>query len=356
MLSDDDARELRELQRRVFRRGDVLGTTELGRLDELTRRAEESAAPAQVVPPDATARAEDLRDLLGGIGEESEVPAVRSAPSRRRGRIVVAAVGVFALFAALAAAFFVGRATVPTAPEALQQVVETGEKIAATHGWVTWNYAGSLNGIDYFAGVPESGERCVLPVSISVMPRPTDPLCTPPKTTDMVLQTDVHTAEGGAQTEFTTSVAWNSDSIARLTASAQPTAESLGSALTFAALGELAEDRARVFGITEWDAPPTLLDFSLTAGVSDARAVSFSYWAGTAQGARAVVVATAENTIISYLDNQQDPQGGPRESSVDLDPRLMLPDAPVDDTQPTWFWRVEWPVDGTPTLVPIWQE
>lgn len=353
MLSDDEARELRELQRRVFRHGDALDAAELARLDELTRRAEESAE-AQDITPETRAREEDVRDLLDGIGEESSVPAGEPAPARRRGRIVVASLACFAVVAAFVGAFVVGRSTAPTPPAAMERVLQIGEDIAREQGWATWNYAGALNGIDYFAGSLQSGEHCVLPVSTAPMPL-AEPLCVTADTTELVLRTDVYNADGGGEAAMSTSILWNSEG-ARLQTSIDGVTGDLAVGPGAGASQQLMEDRQSAVELAGCEDPPSLLNFSIVPGAdvfgSGSNAVTTSYWACVAGGARAAIAVKRDGTTISWLDDQDDPAAGMRATSADFAPDSILLEAETGNVLPGWHWRVEWPLDGDPTLVP----
>jgi hypothetical protein len=364
MLSDDDARELRELQRRVFRHGDALGAAELRRLDELTQRAEHERAEAPAAeasqPSDPTARADGLRDLFDGIAGAPEPadaqPVMSSYPPRRRGRIIVASLAAFALAAALAGAFIAGRSTAPAPPAAMARVLQLGEDIARDQGWETWNYAGALNGMDYFAGSPSSGQHCVLPVVSTPAPR-AEAQCVSADTTEIGLQTDVHTAEGGGQVTVTTSAVWAGER-ARLQTSVD--ASGVDTPIVGPGAGtvqQLADDRQRVVAAIECEEPPTLLDFSVAPGAdvfsAESNAVLTSYWACTARGARAAVAAKRDYMVTYWLDDQADPETGIHETSADFDPEFVQVAAETGEVLPGWHWRVDWPIDGDPTMTPV---
>ncbi len=358
MLSDDDARELRELQRRVFRHGDALGAEELRRLDVLTRRAEDasSASPS----PDTMERAHDLHELLDGLDESSETtlarPVMQSDPLPRRGRIIVTSLGAFALVAALAGAFVAGRSTAPAPPGTMAQTLRIGEDIAREEGWETWNYAGALNGMDYFAGSPSSGQHCVLAVVSTPAPR-AEAQCVGADTTEIGLQTDVHSAEGGGQIAVSTSVVWAGER-ARLQTSID--ASGVGAAVVGPGAGtvqQLADDRQRVLAAIECEAPPTLLDFSVAPGAdvfsTESNSVLTSYWACAAGGARAAVAAKRDYMVTYWLDDQADPETGIHETSADFDPEFVQVTAETGTVLPGWHWRVDWPIDGDPTMTPV---
>jgi hypothetical protein len=358
MLSDDDARELRELQRRVFRHGDVLGAEELRRLDVLTRRAEDasSASPS----PDTMERAPDLHALLDDLDESSETtlarPVMQSDPLPRRGRIIVTSLGAFALVAALAGAFVAGRSTAPAPPGTMAQTLRIGEDIAREEGWETWNYAGALNGMDYFAGSPSSGQHCVLAVVSTPAPR-AEAQCVGADTTEIGLQTDVHTAEGGGQVTVTTSAVWAGERARLQTSIDASGVDALVVGPGAGTVQQLAADRQKVAEATACEGPPTLLDFSIVPSADvlsdESNSVTTSYWACTARGARAAVAVKRESTVISWLDNQDDPETGIRETSVDFDPDGVLIEAETGKVLPGWHWRVDWPIDGDPTMTPV---